>query len=127
MSAWHKGMRRCACVHVEGRFTAEPKWHVGPDHPAHGTLSLSVGLLLRSVAPVVIAVHVATRQVHPRLLVLQRGQGTAALHAGEGEGVETYGALGPSCIDLLPESLQVLLGGSVKETFCSAPQQGSSA
>ncbi len=126
VSTWHKGMRGCTCVHVEGRLAAQPQWHVRPDHSAHGALSLGVGLLLGTVAPVVVTVHVATGQVDPRLLVLQGGEGAAALHAGEGERVETYGALGPRRVDLLPESLQMLLGGSVKEAFCSTPQQSGS-
>lgn len=84
-------------------------------------------LLLGAVTPVVVAVHVTAGQIDPRLLLLQRGEGTAALHAGKGERVETHRALGPRCVDLLPESLEMLLGGGVKETLSGAPQQGGSA
>lgn len=124
--ARNKGVRGRARVHVEGGLAAQPERHVGPDHPAHGALPLGVGLLCRAVAPVVITVHVTAGQIDPGLLVLQRGEGAAALHAGEGQCVEAHGALGPRCIDLLPEGFQVLLGGGVEEAFAGAPQQGGS-
>jgi len=127
VSARHEGVRGRPRVHVEGRLAAQPQRHVGPDHPAHGTLPLRAGLLLRAVAPVVVAVDVAARQVDPRLLVLEVGEGAAALHAGEGERVEAHGALGPPGVDLLPEGLQVLLGGRVKEALGGAPQQRGAA
>lgn len=127
VSARHEGVSGRPRVHVEGGLAAQPQWDVGPHHPAHGAFSLGVGLPLGAVAPVVVAVDVAARQVDPRLLVLQRGEGPTALHAGEGEGVETHRALGASRVDLLPEGLQVLLGWSVEETLCSAPQQSGSA
>lgn len=127
VSARHEGVRGRTRVHVEGGLAAQPERHVGPHHPAHGTLPLGVGLLLGAVAPVVITVHVAAGQIHPGLLVLQRGEGAAALHAGEGQRVEAHGALGARCVDLLPEGFQVLLGGGVVEAFGGAPQQSGSA
>lgn len=122
MSARHEGVRGRARVHVEGRLAAQPERYVGPHHATHGTFSLGVGLLLRTVTPVVVAVHVPAGQVDPGLLLLQRGEGAAALHAGESQSVEADGTLGPRRVDLLPESLQVFLGGSVKETLGRTPQ-----
>lgn len=127
VSARHEGVRGRTRVYVEGGLAAQPERHIGPHHPAHGTLPLGVGLLLGAVAPVVITVHVAAGQIHPGLLVLQRGEGAAALHAREGQRVEAHGALGSRCVDLLPEGFQVLLGGGVEEAFGGAPQQSGSA
>lgn len=33
-------------VYVEGWFTSEPEWHIGTHGPAHGALSLGIGLPL---------------------------------------------------------------------------------
>lgn len=127
VAARHKGVRGRTRVHVEGGLAAQPQRHVRPHHTAHGALPLGVGLLCRAVSPVVIPVHVAAGQIDPGLLVLQRGEGAAALHAGEGQRVEAHGALGARRVDLLPEGFQVLLGGGVEEAFAGAPQQGGSA
>lgn len=106
-------------VHVKPGLAAQPQRHVGANGSAHGALAL-VGFRVAAVAPVVVAVHVAAVQVHPRLLFVYD---IFSLHAGEGQGVEAHGALGPGCVDLLPQSLQVLDGRRAREPLGRAPQQ----
>lgn len=111
--SWRSG------IHIKSRFTPEPQRHIGADGAAHGALAvLAVPLLF--VPPIVVAVHVAAVQVHPRLLFVYD---IFSLHAGEGQGVEAHGALGPGCVDLLPQSLQVLDGRRAREPLGRAPQQ----
>lgn len=66
----------------------------------------------------------AASEVGPGLFLIQD---LLAAEAGEGQGVETYGALGPPGIQLLPQGLQVLHGGSAREALGRAPQEGGAA
>lgn len=131
MATRYKGMRRCASIYVKGRFASEPERNIGAHGSAHGTLSLSIGVSFRTVAPVVVAVNVATGKVDPGLFVLLSGyvgQGTAtALHAGKCQSVEAHRALRPGCVQLLPQGLQVLLSGGVEKSIGCAPEQCGSA
>lgn len=74
-----------------------------------------------------VAVNMTTGKVDPGLFVLLGGyaaQGTtAALHAGKGQCVKAHGALGPGCIQFLPQGLQVLLCGGVEKAVSGAPEQ----
>lgn len=116
MSGWSR-------VYIKARLAAEPERHVGAHSPAHGTLPL-VGLRVAPMAPVVVAVHVATAEVRPGLLLLHH---LFPVDAGEGQGVEPHGALWPGSVDLLPQGFNVLLGWGVKEAICCPPEQGGPA
>lgn len=119
VSAWAECVSWRSRIHIKSRFTSKPQRHVGADRAAHGTLAiLAVSLLL--VSPVVIAVDVATVQVHPRLLFVYN---IFSLHAGKRQGVKAHRTLGPCRIDLLSQGLQVLDSGSARKPFRSAPQQ----
>lgn len=119
VAAWAERVSWRSRIHIKSRFTSEPQRHIRAHRAAHGTLPiLAVSLLL--VSPVVIAVHVAAVQVHPRLLLVYN---IFSLHAGKCQGVKAHRTLGPRRIDLLPQRLQVLDGGSARKPFCSAPQQ----
>lgn len=124
MAAGVEGVRGGGGVQVEARLAAQPERHVGALGAAHGALALAALALLAVVAPVVVAVHVAALQVHPRLLLVRR---VLAPHGGEGQRVEAHGALRPRRVDLLPQRLQVLEGGGAREALGGAPQQGGAA
>lgn len=124
MSAGVEGVSGRSRVHVEARLAAQPQRHVRAPGPAHGALPEAVLPLLAVVAPVVVAVHVAALQVHPRLLLVRR---VLAAHGGEGQRVEAHGALRPSRVDLLPQRLQVFEGGGARQTLGRAPQQSGAA
>lgn len=119
VSAGGEGVGGGPCVHVEARLAAQPEGHVGAHSPAHGALAL-VGFRVAAVAPVVVAVHVAAAEVGPGLLLLHH---LLAADAGEGQRVEPHRALRPGGVDLLPERLDVLLGGCVEEAVCGPPEQ----
>lgn len=107
-----KGVSRWGSVDIKPRLTAQPQRYVRPFSPTHGTLpvpALPALPLLAVVAPVVVAVHVATLEVDPGLLLVRR---VLAMHGGEGQCVEAHRTLRAGCIDLLPQCLQVFEGGS---------------
>lgn len=102
MAAGVEGMSGRGGVYIEPRLTAQPQRHIRPFRSAHGTLaesSLAALPLLAVVAPVVVAVHVATLEVDPGLLLVWR---VLATHGGEGQRVEAHRALGAGCVYLLP-------------------------
>jgi hypothetical protein len=76
------------------------------------------------MAPVVVAVHVAAAEVRPGLLLLHH---LFSVDAGEGQGVEPHGALGPGSVDLLPEGFDVFLSWSVKKAICGSPEKSGPA
>lgn len=110
-------------INIKSCFTAQPEGDVGAHSPAHGTLPL-IGLSVTPMAPVVVAVHMATAQVRPGLLLLHH---LLPIDAGEGQGVETHRTLGSSCIDLLPEGFNVFLSRSVKKAIGGSPEKCGSA
>lgn len=110
-------------VQAEAGLLAEPQGHVGPHEAAERTLAL-LGAPLASAAPAVIAVDVATADVDPGLLLVRCRAATG--RAGEGEGAEAHGTLGPCCIRLLPLGLQLLQRGRPQQPRRRAPQQRSS-
>lgn len=122
-----KGVSRWGGVDIKPRFTAQPQRYVRPFSPTHGTLpvpALPALPLLAVVAPIVVAVHVATLEVDPGLLLVRR---VLAMHGREGQRVEAHRTLRAGSIDLLPQCLQVFEGGSARQAFSSAPQQGCTA
>lgn len=122
-----KGVSGRSGVYVKPRLAAQPQRHVRPFGSAHGTLplpALPALPLLAVVAPVVVAVHVAALEVDPGLLLVRR---VLATHGGEGQRVEAHGTLRAGCVDLLPQRLQVFEGGSARQAFGSAPEQGRAA
>lgn len=127
VSAGVEGVSGRGCVYVEACLAAQPQGHVRPLGPAHGALpeaALAALPLLAVVAPVVVAVHVAALQVHPRLLLVRR---VLAAHGGEGQRVEAHRALRPCRVDLLPQRLQVFEGGGARQALGGAPQQSGAA
>lgn len=124
MAAGVEGVSGRGRVDIKPRLGAQPQRHVRPFSSAHGTLplpALAALPLLAVVAPVVVAVHVATLEVDPGLLLVRR---VLAMHGGEGQRVEAHGALWAGRIDLLPQGLQVFEGGSARQALSGAPQQG---
>lgn len=118
-------------VQVQSSLTAQPQRHIGAHPPAHGALPLpgagwcrapgSSGTLLLTVAPVVVAVYMATVDVDPGLLLVNNltlGQ------TGEGQGVEAHRTLRAGGIQLLAKGLQLFEGGGVAQSGGSPPQQG---
>lgn len=86
-----------SCVHIKPCFTSKPQRHVGAHRAAHGTLAvLAVPLLF--VSPIMIAVDMATVQIHPRLLFIYN---IFSLHAGKCQSVKPHGTLGPCCVYFL--------------------------
>lgn len=106
-------------IDIKSCLTAQPERNVGAHSPAHGTLPL-VGFRVTPMAPAVVAVHMATAQVCPGLLLVHH---FLPVHAGEDQCVEAHGALGSGCIDLLPEGFNVLLCRSVKKAICGSPEK----
>lgn len=127
VAAGDEGVSGALGVYVEGRFAAQPQRHVGPLRSAHGTLpllALRLHLGRPPASPAVVAVDMSAAQVCPRLLLIQH---VLASHAGEGQGVEADGALGPAGVELLPQRLQVFDRGSASEALCCTPQEGGAA
>lgn len=102
VAAGSKGMAGRPRVQTEAGLLAEPQGHIGPHEAAEGTLAF-LGTLLPSAAPTMVAVDVAAADIDPGLLLV--GCGAAPGRAGEGQGAEAYGALGPGCVGLLPLGL----------------------
>lgn len=124
MAAGVKGVSGRGGVDVKPRLAAQPQRHVWPFGSAHGALPVApvpALPLLEVVAPVVVAVHVATLEVNPGLLLVRR---VLATHRGEGQRVEAHWALRAGRVDFLPQRLQVFEGGSARQAFSCAPQQG---
>lgn len=107
-------------INIKSCLTAQPERDIGPHSPAHGTLPL-IGLCVIPMAPIMVAMHMATAQVRPGLLLFHH---LLSVDAGEGQGVEAHGTLGSGCVDLLPEGFNVLLSGSVKKAICGSPEKG---
>lgn len=127
VSAGAEGVCGRSGIDVEARLAAQPQRHVRALRPAHGALpqpALPSLPLLTVVPPVVVAVHVAALQVDPGLLLVGR---VFAAHGGEGQRVESHGALRAGCVDLLPQRLKVFEGGGAGEALGRAPQQGGAA
>lgn len=121
MAARGESVRWGASVDVKARLAPEPEGHVGTNGSAHGALAL-VGLRFTAMSPVVVAVNVAAAEVSPRLLLFHH---LLAVDAGKRQGVQPHGALGSCGVDLLPESLNVLLGRGVEQAVCRSPQECS--
>lgn len=67
--------------------------------------------------PAVAAVHMATAQLCPALLLYLHLLPT---HGGKDQGVEAHSSLGLGCVDLLPEGFNVILSRNVKKTICGS-------
>lgn len=127
VAAGVKGVSGRGSVYVKPCLAAQPQRHIRPFSSAHGTLpepALPALPLLAVVAPVMVAVDVATLEVDPGLLLVRR---VLTTHGGEGQRVEAYGTLRAGCVDLLPQRLQVFEGGSARQAFSCAPQQSGTA
>ena len=120
-------------VQVQSSLTAQPQGNIGAHSPAHGALPLpgaggcgapgSSRALLLAVAPVVVAVHVATVDVDPGLLLVHD---FALGQTREGQRVEAHRTLGPGGVQLLAKGLQLFEGGGVAQSGGGPPQQGGS-
>lgn len=105
MAAGDEGVGGGRRVQIEARLAAQPQRNVGASCPTHGALAVlnfCLQLRLTVASPGVVAMHVAAAHVSPGLLLVQH---LLAAQAGKGQGVETYGALGPSGIELLSQRL----------------------
>lgn len=132
MATGAESMSRRPSVQVQSSLTAQPQRHIGAHSPAHGALPLPCagwccapgagGTLLLAVAPVVVAMHVATVDVDPGLLLVDN---LALSQAGEGQSVEAHRTLWPGSIQLLAKGLQLFQGGGVAESGGCPPQQCS--
>ena len=69
VAAGCKGVAGRPGVQAEAGLLAEPQGHVGPHEAAEGTLAL-LGAPLSPAAPAVVAVDMATADVHPGLLLV---------------------------------------------------------
>lgn len=114
-------------VNIETRLTAQPQRHIRAFRPAHGALpqtALPALPLLAVVPPVVVTVHMAALQIDPGLLLVRS---VLPPHGGEGQRVETNGALRPGRVDLLTQRLQVFEGRGAGQALSRAPQEGGAA
>lgn len=92
-------------VQVQSSLTAQPQWHIGAHSPAHGALPFpgagwccapwASRTLLLAVAPVVVAMHMATVDIDPGLLLVDN---LTLSQAGESQGVEAHRTLWPGSI-----------------------------
>lgn len=122
MSTGAEGVGGGLGVDVEPRLAAQPQRHVGAPGPTHGALALltlSLHLRVAASSPAVVTVHMAAVQVGPGLLLVQD---VLAAQAGEGQRVETHGALGPPGVQLLSQRLQVFDGGRGGQALGRPPQ-----
>ncbi len=138
VSAGAECVRGWCGVQVEGRLAAQLQRHVQAPGAAQRALALALlqpqllstlgpVLLSRALAapapPAVVSVHVAAGQVDPGLVVGAGG----ALQAGEGQGVQAHGTLGPRRVQLSSQHLQVFGGRRAGQTLLWTPQQSRTA
>ncbi len=133
VSAGAEGVRGGRGVQVEGRLAAQLQRHVQAPGAAQRALALALlqpqllsalgPVLLGGAPPAVLSVHVAAGQVGPGLVVWAGG----ALQAGEGQGVQAHGTLGPRRVQIPPQHLQVFGGRRAGQTLRRTPQQGRAA